>query len=354
MPKSMKILITDFLVVEAHRMFNINMVKAFAAMSETTVLSVNNYYLKNEEELRSLGVKVVDISNSNPLGKMKILKKWWILKNMVYTTRELKHGNYDMIVSLAFDTYVNMFLPILFHNKKIAVFYHKNIDEINGIKKLLFSSYKNQIYHFVFEKSYKDYCVNVLKISPHRIYIVPHPSIEKSINNSKKGFFCVGLCHQNDETFIDGVERLHKEFQENNITILLRTKRNRSNKTNVMFQNGFLDYCEYEKIVAESSCVFVALPQSYIYRFSGTMYESFSYHKKVLTTSLSHAKEYKDLYPGICEYVASPLDLLSKLMTIRTDTNDSFTKFSDDHSLVAIGNVLSESLNEILYNKQQE
>lgn len=342
----MKLLIVDFLCAEAHRTFNMNMVRAMAGIFNLSLVSVNGYYEKNIEELKKIGVRVLEAKiDCNGIGRVK--SKYRIYKIMRYCSKEYKNGEYDFVISLAHDTLLSVFIPFLFHKNRIGIFHHKNIDELQTkIKIISFAVYKKYVIHFVFEDSFNNYLVDKHHVPYNRVFTIPHP-IQTHLKEEKiLKYDCIGLCHENDEKFIDELEAHEYDIERLGLRFLFRSKKERKSTNNFTFIDKFLEYSEYEDIISSSKSVFVPLPQYYIYRLSASIYDAFSLHKKVLTTSYTHAKEYSDKYPGICTYIEKPEELITKLKEFNEETVnvDSFCRFSDDHLIERVRDKIKESI----------
>lgn len=341
-----RLLVVDFLCAEAHRMFNMNVVRALSDFSEVTLVSVNDYYNQNSEELRTLGVKVINYNYD--LKKLsRYHAKLMIIKNIIFCGKLSKHKNYDFVIALAHDTILSLFIPFMFHGVRVGLFHHKNLDELKSyIKKRIFSLYKDKIYHFVFEDSFKKCLVNDYSVPETLVFSIPHPIAPRTIAERTISFDCIGLCHENDEFFLDRIEELSNEIVGKGLKFVFRSKNQRQSTKNITFIKGFLNYSDYEGIIASSKTVFVPLPQYYQLRLSASIYDAFSWHKKVFTTSLSHAHEFENKYPGICSYVSGPSDLLLQLEkdAFLNTNEDSFNRFVTEHSIPYVSAELKKTL----------
>lgn len=346
----MKILITDFLFVEAHRMINMSLIKAIAISNHSvSLMSVNGYYDDQKEELQQLGIQVIDkYVKGNRYGKIK--GKLYIAKLMKITASIAKSGAYDLVISLAFDTIANAIGAHYFNGCKIALFNHKNIDELaNPIHKRFFNTYKNKFIHFVFEEAFKDYLVSSHNVK--HVYYIPHPvpMVDNSINEVKS-YDCVALCNSNDEQLVQWLGDHNDLLNEEGLSFLVRTKNKTIvNMSNINFLTSYLDYSDYDSLIKKSKAVFVPLPSYYKYRLSGSIYDALSRNKPVITTSKFHSECINSKYPGACYYVEKPEDII-RVFTGISYNPIVFKRFVEDHTINAAAIILKNVISSLIQN----
>ena len=346
----MKILITDFLFPYVHKYLNVNVIRAVAKFAEVEVVSLNGYYDDLKESFDNEHIILIPINVERKSGHINTRK--YSLSLIKATSQILKVNSYDAVICLTFET-VSFGIGInYFQYKKtpLIVFQHNNIDELtSSIKKTIFNSYKNKIYHAVFEECFASKLITDMGISEKRVFIIPHIAKEVNKFTKAKKYDCVGLSRSNDENFIDEALKKESIFKLNNLHIILRSKTINKQDGNVVVINGFMDKDKYDELLDSSTMIFVPLPKTYKYRLSGSIYDAFSRRKVVLTTSEFHVKEYQKYYPGICFFVSSIDDLINVLKKkYKVDEEvKSFNKFLEDHSLENTSKLLEAMLRKI-------
>lgn len=348
-----KVLITDFLFVEAHRKLNLNLIDIFSRNYDVTVININGYY-KNDIYFEDKNIKLVSFS-INQNNSNAISRRISSIKMMYLTYKEIKKNKYDFIVVNAFDTIAFAIGYFFLRKEKIGLFHHKNIDELsNKTKMTLFNIYKNKVYHFVFEDFFRKHLINDKHVKTENCYVIPHP-IELSQNHKfkiLKKYDCAGLCNSNSEEFINNILKMNNDFKKNNLNILIRSKKINKSKSNIDIIHGFLESDVYYGYIEGATNVLVPVPENYIYRLSGSIYDAIAHRKIVLTTSKYYGDDYGRRYPGICYYISDEKQLLKKMMEIQeNDSNNcniSFDSFINDHSIQCIAQIVKTTLEIIL------
>lgn len=342
----MKILVADFLFVKEHQVLNVNTIRTIASLGEVFVISQKGYYDDFKTEFEQLGVKVIDI---NVFGDCSttLKEKFHCIKLMRESSKIFSHQHIDLMLVLAFDTISATLLNIYVPKDKVLLIHHKNLDEIinNRIKRFVFSFYKESVYHIVYEEYFRDKLGEY--VSKKRIYYVPHPVSEiesKDKNYHDESYDCVALCNSNNEIFIDNLASLQNIPE--NISFLIRTKKERPLHPNIKYVRTFLEYTEYNKFINSARYVFVPLPNDYKYRLSGSIYDALSRHKIVLTNSLLHQQGLDKRYPGVVKYVDSAEKLLENVSFFKGNLG-LFDKFIQEHSCRYIASCFVKVLNDV-------
>lgn len=344
----MKLLISDFLFVNAHKSMNLDLIMSFASFASIDLISLNGYYDDEKEGLISSGINVIDISLDRS-KKGPIRSRLFSAKVMHLIGNQAKLEKYDMVVTLAYDTLALAAGLKYFKGQKLAVFNHKNIDELtNSVKRLVFSFYMNEIYHFVFEDFFRTYLISEINIAEERVFLVSHPIKSVNINNVDIKYDCVGMCNSNSEQFIDDVILMNDELAKAGKTVLLRSKNRKVSLSNVEIISGYLNYDEYDSLIQSGRTILVPLPDNYIYRLSGSIYDAIAHEKIVYTSSEFYVNDYGKRYPGICKRVSSAKELLKQLCDTSTPNYDSFKRFKDDHALGKVGTILEYCSRQIV------
>lgn len=344
----MKLLIVDFLFVDAHKDMNINFISAVSRIATTDVLSLNGYYDNTKKSFQNSNVNIIDITLKRKSGtfgarsfSLRLMKK-----AAVFTQK----NKYDAILCLGFETTLFGLGLYSFKSIPFLVFHHKNIDELtNKMKRVAFSVYKNKVYHIVFEEFFRDRLIKGIGVCTDRVFVIPHPV--KPIENviTEKKYDCIGLCNSNDERFIQETVDRNDDFQKHGFHILLRSKTLEKRGGAVEVIKGFMDKENYDELMAAGKAVFVPLPDTYIYRLSGSIYDALSRGKLVYTTSKFYAQNYERRYPGICRYVGNVNQLIERLHEQRNDkASSSFEMFIEGHSIKTVSHDIEEMLKVVL------
>ena len=160
---------------------------------------------------------------------------------------------------------------------------------------------------------FRNRLIKEIGVPTHRVFVVPHPVKRIVSLQTEQKYDCIGLCNSNDESFIQEAIGREQVFRQEGLRILLRSKKVEKKDGYVEVIKGFLEKDKYDELIAAGKTVFVPLPESYIYRLSGSIYDALSRNKLVYTTSKYYAKEYERRYPGTCKYVDSVEQLIESL-----------------------------------------
>ncbi len=345
----MRVLVADFLFADAHKDMNINFISAVSQFAEIDVISLNGYYDGCRNYFHSIKATVLDIQQKKRSGPIGV--RTFSLQLMKKTAYLLNTRSYDAVLCLGFET---LFFGIgirWFCRKPFFVFHHKNIDELtNRVKKAAFNIYKNKIYHVVFEEFFRNRLVNEIGVSSDRVFVIPHPAKLIANMDTDKTYDCIGLCNSNDEVFIKEAVQRENDFKEKGLHVLFRSKAIQKRDGAVEVINGFMEKEVYDELMTAGKTVFVPLPETYIYRLSGSIYDALSRKKQVYTTSKYYAEEYERRYPGICQHVTSVDQLIERLHNRREDTvqSISFVKFLEGHSVNTVSQEIEKMLNAVL------
>ena len=328
----MKILIADFLFVDAHKEMNKDFIYAISKFSQTDVISLNGYYDDQKEEFNTYNINIIDIEvvrKTGPIGAR------CFSLNLMRLTGKIARNKYDAVLCLGFETTLFGLGYSSFNRIPLFIFHHKNIDELtNKLKRIAFSCYKNRVFHVVFEEFFRDRLVRGIGISADKVFVIPHPVKPTRIVPTDKKYDCIGLCNSNEEGFIlEAIDR-DGDFQKYGLHILLRSKSLEKKEGAVEVIKGFLSKDVYDELMAAGKTVFVPLPDTYIYRLSGSIYDALARGKLVYTTSTYYAQEYEKRYPGTCKYIESVTQLI-KMLHEQEDiySNSSFQMFIEEHSI---------------------
>lgn len=341
----MKVLIADFLFAEAHRDVNTNFIYAFTNIGDIDVVSLNGYYEKQRAEFEERNIKLLNITKKRRTGKLG--SRLFSLSLMKDTAFYINNASYDAIVCLGFETVFFGLGLVEIRGVPILLFHHKNTDELRSlIKRLAFNTYKNKVYHIVFENFFKNRLVNEIGVLNENVYVVPHPAKIYDTNGISEKYDCVAISNSNDEDFISEAIIRENEFLQHGLHILFRSK-TKEKEGAVEVIKGFMEKEKYDELIMEGKTIFVPLPKTFVYRLSASIYDALSRKKTVFTTSKYYADEYEKRYPGICRYVETVDQLIEELGKDRNTNLSSIQRFLEEHSIDAASVCINQIMREL-------
>ena len=338
----MKILVADFLFVKAHKNFNENVIKALTNFADVDVINVNDFYNKqiNHENFVNFKMRLLkDGTIKTRINSFCIMCRFFFYF--------LKNGKkYDAVFCLAFETLTTLFANLFFciSKDRFFLFHHKNIDELEKpLKKKIFQSYQRKFTHIVFEKEFAQQLKQITGLKDSFVKVVPHPIFCPYLKK-EDDYDCVGLCNSNDAKFIEDLYAALNAPSYSKLFFVVRSPQKLPPSVSKFVTiNSFLTNEQYWNYILSAKSIFVALPQSYRFRLSGSIYDAFASRKKVFTSSNFHASLYGNLYPGLCEYVSSAKELVDKVLNFDPNyENHEFDHFINDHSIDSLSKRLSE------------
>lgn len=348
----MKILIADFLFANAHKNVNTNFINAISKFAEIDVISNNGFYDDQKDAFSNGSINLLNANVEQKKGAFGArLFSVELMKNAAAFAQK---KDYDVVLSMGFETTFFKFGLSFFKNRPLFIFHHKNIDELtNKVKRMMFNRYKNRVYHVVFEDFFRDRLVTEIGVHSDKVFVIPHPVKRLEDVPTAKSYDCVGLCSSNDENFIQEAVNRECDFFKHDIHILLRSKTFEKKNGMVEVITGFLEKEEYDSLMSAGKAVFVPLPETYIYRLSGSIYDALSRGKVVYTTSKYYANEYGRRYPGTCMHVGSVEQLIERLKNqSNIETSTSFEKFNDSHSIEIVSREIESMICRVLAVKK--
>lgn len=346
----MKLLVADFLFVEAHQEVNLNFISAISNFFNIDVISVNGYYDDQRKLFEERNIEIIDIKVNRSYGRIGL--RMFGLKIINLVSLLLKQNTYNAVLILCFDTLSFVIYANKFNMIPIFLFHHKNIDELdNIIKRLLFSTYKNKVYHVVFENFFKEKLVKDYHVSDHRVFVIPHPVKNNYEQTCDIIYDCVGLCGSNNESFLSEIVNHAETINKYNLRIILRSRKEERHERMLKIIKGFMEKTSYNKLLLSTKTVVVPLPGSYKFRLSGSIYDALSRRKCVFTTSRFYATEYGKKYPGTCFYIDSVEQLIDNILQYNEESvsNTQFDNFIDDHSIDRVGQCINIMIRKVIF-----
>ncbi|MBQ7863267.1 MAG: hypothetical protein IJ353_02245 [Lachnospiraceae bacterium] len=354
----MKILITDLWPKEAHRSLNTMLITSLARYADVTVISINDYYKKNDTLFKKLNISCVDVYANEKTGR--IGTRVYCLQLQKITNKIIKNSIFDCAICMSYETTCLPLSAGVYSRIPTILCEHSNLDDLQKkVKRFIAKKLIKTCYHLVFEKEFKNWMVNELSVQEQKVFVVAHPiTLEHDDCESSDRYDCVGLCNANDDLFIQEIITCCETNHLSNLKMAFRSKKLVSKNDNINIISSFLDRDEYRSYYRDTKCVFVATPSNYQNRLSASIYDAISYNKIAYTTNRTLSKLYSNQYPGICVYVSSGKELIDILTNGKENTenlDEMFDKFKEDHSAKSFDCQVKKMLNvfsEILFGKE--
>jgi hypothetical protein len=318
---------------------NTELIKLLSTRFDITLLSKREF-LTSEIENVDL------IENDSYAIRRGVKNVFGILKNMSIAAKCAKKLKPDIVLISVYETRSFAIGRLLFErNTNIAVIENNNIDLLTKwLNRICYKSFAKSVKHFVFESYIGEYIAEKYRIPDNLIYVMPHimyPSESPPRRDDKceTDFDCVALSNSNDESTIAKIiesERDNSILKKNNIRMFIKSRKTEFDNDYLVVKTGFIPIEDYHAMIDNCKIVYTPFPKSYKYRMSGSIIDSFSSHKRVVSSSFLLAEEYSRLYPNIIQVEDNPkdaLELISKLCRLELSScSTDFSKFEKDHS----------------------
>ena len=311
----MRILVVDFWFGVTHKRLNIRTIEVLSKVFDVTVTDYNRYY-GDSLELKDK-VKFIPV-NCNNRTSNKITRRIREIKNIINTARAIRNVDYDAVLVTGYEVTCAFVASFLFRkNRPLVLQYHQHVDQVsNGLKRIIFSIYKNRMFHCFLEEEYADFFKTVTRVSDNRVFVVHHPILSE-IRNDHEGNTILGISSSNDldliKKVIESEKKLHV-LENNKIKLILRAKGIEYKSESIDVNNRFLSAEEYEKLFDDSDTILVApKKQEFRHRVSGTIYDAIASGKKVLGIDISIMRIMKSIAPSMF-YILNENDLLNSIV----------------------------------------
>lgn len=269
--------------------------------------------------------------------------------------RAVRKNKIDLVVISTF--FVNRMSAILrFLRRKglaIALVHHNTVDMLNEDEKTAraFAEYGNRVYHFVFEEYIREHLVGERNVSADRVFVIPHPLIDRRTPNDEKTFDCVLLGSAGDESFIETfVEREKNErvFANAGLRVYLKSKTVEFDDGYLTVKKGYLSNDEFGALMRSAKRALIFYPSSYRYRVSGVAMEAAGYGAKIVANPIELFRRYAEEYPGLIEWIERGEDLLPLLSKGATDGEDGLERFISDHSVDTVASIMARAFADVM------
>lgn len=294
-----------------------------------------------------------EITYYKPVFKSRHLSRvdylFYSINNIKKVIKVANQENITTIVCVTYDEYAlflySVFIPSWF---KIFIMHNNNIDKFDrhSSSRLLFNVFKNRYNHIVLCGFMADYLKNKYGLS--NVIVWPHPLNPVDNTSEDKTIDCLGISNSNDEEMIDSFikeEKLSHVFKDNNLKVLLRSKKQTFDNGYLTVITGKLDKNDFDNLILHSKSILISFPSTYYMRMSGTLVDALSNNKFVFASKSPLIEESKKEYPNIIKYLDVKM-LYKDLLDIKYDSRsmEEFERFKLFHS----DNNLSDIMNKTL------
>ena len=291
--------------------------------------------------------------NKCPFVLKPFAKRYWIPYQYLRAAAKLNRKNkYDHIIFASYHPYVSAFIPFFFKRlDNIYAMNHNNIDylDVSAKARKVFSLYGRKINHVVFEEFIADYLSKTYKILPNQIFVVPHP-MNQIFDKHPVKYDCVAISNSNDEAWIESLIKYEKEtrvLSKNGLKVVLRSKEYDFDNGALKVINGYLEDEQYYDYICSSKYIFMAFPETFKYRMSGTIVDALSNSIPVIGTDIPLIRSYEKEFKSIVVCAKNPKDLVEVLKNKGASNEEQFVRFKEEHSTESITNSLKKMIGVI-------
>lgn len=329
-----------------NKRLDIEILKSLSEFADVTVCGPANWYPDFKSPVT---YEETQVRSCPPILK-RILGRYWIPYHNIQAASKLnKKNQFDYIFFASYHPYISALLPVFFDRlDKIYVMNHNNIDYLDTSSKgrKLFHLYGKKINHIVFEEFISEYLIKKYGVDKHKVYIIPHP-MNQMLEKYPVRYDCVGISNSNDEDWVKRIidyEKSTNIIKNKNLKVVLRSKMFSFDDGALTVIQGYLSDTEYYKYVCSSKYIFMAFPQSFRYRMSGTIVDALSNETLVIGTDIPLINSYSDKYKGVVFCAKKPENLVEILDGQYDASTDQFIRFKELHSYKSITDALKNML----------
>lgn len=330
-----------------NKRLDIEIIGSLSQFADVTVCGPANWYPKFKSPVTYEEVAIEPC----PAALKRRLGLYWIpFQNIKAAARLNRLNEYDYIIFASYHPYVSAFLPLYFrHLDRIYAMNHNNIDylDVSSKGRILFNFFGRKINHIVFEEFISEYLSKTFKVDPRKIFVVPHPMNQMFDKNPIK-YDCVAISNSNDEKWVKDLINYEKETQilsKNNLKVILRSKEYEFNNGALIVIKGYLEDEQYYDYICSAKYIFMAFPESFKYRMSGTIVDALSNSIPVIGSDIPLIRSYENEYKGIVFCAKKPKDLVDILLNSNnTFYENQFAQFKEKHSYKSITDSLKNML----------
>lgn len=327
-----KLVVIDLWGSLHHQNINQKYIDFIERFREIKLIEINN--LLNISNLKSEKISIlIDDKEGN-----KIKNRLRYLVNILKINKYIKKTETEIFI-LCYDIITFLLFYILNYKKRIILFQHQHINEVQKvIHKLFFKLYMDKVEHIVLEEEFKKNFVKNLNIPEKKVYVCHHPLFLKEIDYTKSYHRknIISISNSYNQKLMD--EFLIKVKELKNINCLIRNRKINFYEKNIISENRKYTQNELKQIYEKANIVIIMVEtKSFNNRISGTIFDGLSNGCFILSNDIDIANILKEKYPNIIEIYTSIDDLITKIKNINLeDKKENFLKdlkkFREDYS----------------------
>ncbi len=234
----------------------------------------------------------------------------------------------------------------------VALVHHNTVDLLSEDEKTArtFVKYRDRVYHFVFESYIRDHLVNDFGTDGSRVFVIPHPLIDRRTPSDAKTFDCVSLGNAGDESVIEAFvekEKNERVFEKAGLCVYFKSKTVEFDDGYLTVKKGYLSNEEFGALMRSAKRALIFYPPSYHYRVSGVAMEAVGYGARIVANPIELFRRYAEEYPGLIEWIERGEDLLPLLSNAAPDGDACVERFIADHSVDTVARIMADAFARI-------
>ncbi len=356
----MKVLVCEHLTEEGHVNLFINVCKFLSNKGYDVVAVIPSNFSKSMSfcEVKRMNFKYYSDEYPQSSGLHKVI---YSLRVQSFINKLYRRDNYIATFVITYDE-ISLAIGKCFGYIKEPFFIiqNSNPDAISFSKyrRIAFDLIKDKVYSVTLGGFVKDFLVSSFHVDPSRVLVLPHPMYVTD-KNSILDIDCVGISNSNDETIIERIIENEKKYgliKQNNLKVLLKSKKHIFDNGNLTIITGFIDSSIYDDYISRAKCIFLPFSSSFQYRISGTLIDALSNNKCIIGTDIPVISQSSKCYPGVIR-LYNESTFISDIVEIGKDSSfksDSFIRFQEQHGEIILSNILSRAIENAIAKKPME
>ena len=303
-----KVLFIDFLCPKGHIGFNNIYIDALESNKEISLdLAFSKSYFKNLE-YNNINKCITIPDNLFKTSKgifQSFLNRIYRYTIQKYIIRNIHLQTYDFVLVSSFET---LTIPLTKFPKNTFFICHINIElaSKNHIFLIALRKIAKQYKLIVFNKEIKSFLnsKNIFNcdIIPHGLRVPFKISqIKKDVFSYQEKIMFLPSYTSSDKDLINdllSLDKFNEILKKNNIRLILRNHKLKSQKSNITIYKKYLSTEEYQGLFLRSDYIFLPYSFKFKHRISAILYEAISNNKKLIVRDISAFKEVRENITG--------------------------------------------------------
>ena len=329
--------------VQGHKFFDTLYVDSLSKNGRVYLLTPPDWY---DHEFGGSVTPIIVKAAKNPYVDL--------FRKICEVRRTLRREKIDLVVLSTF--YVKRMSSILKLIKRegteIALVHHNTVDLLSedGKAAAAFAKYRDCVRHFVFENYIREHLITERNVASDRVFVIPHPLIDRRSPTDVKTYDCVSLGNAGDESFIETFvekEKNERVFEKAGLRVYFKSKTVEFDDGYLTVKKGYLSNDEFGALMRSAKRALIFYPETYRYRVSGVAMEAVGYGAKIVANPIELFRHYAEEYPGLIEWVERGEDLLPLLSNGASGGEESVERFVCDHSVETVAAILKRVLSTV-------